>query len=545
VSEWNDTNFTLMSEEEKKSIFLKIDPTKIISGDRGKVRTAPGDRRLILIYDDGLTLLDRSNKMNPRVRAIMAAARRAQVEMDPIVEVEAATIIDLYEGQKSGSSVRSENLQLERQRQLHDLLKAGAEAGTSDIHMMIRRNLTEVKMRVHGRLMPLTTFSEEDGKAIAKAAFAVASDLGAGQSELTFQQGALTAKSGILPPNIEMVRMQYSPTSEQRAGIIMRLKPKPKAGQTDIDSLGYHPAQVADISIMRRRTNGLYIFAGKVSSGKTTTLQRTLNRMYQEKRGEISMYSIEEPVELELPGAIQVPVKMNPDGTDGFAEAIKAAMRSDPNVIIMGEIRSEQTAALAMKAVQSGHALWSTVHAGTALGILDRLADFGVETWKLADPTMVRGLVYQRLCGTMCPHCRITYRQAIEEGELDQKLAEDVCGLLGKDLDNLYARGHGCEHCLEGLNGRTVVAETLLTDPELLLLYTQGKRHEMRDYWLNDTDGLGGMTVMHHALMKVAQGILDINEVEEEVDLVEEYLRNYKVLHARLKREVAEQESKS
>lgn len=532
-------NFADMSEEEKKSTFIAIDPAKIISGDRGKVQTAPGDRRLIIIFDDGLTLVDRSNKMSPRVRAIQATARRAKVVLEPIVEVEASTIIEIYEGQKSNGSIRSENLQLERQRQLHDMLKAGAEAGSSDIHMMIRRNLTEVKMRVHGRLMPLKTFSEEDGKAIAKAAFAVASDLGAGQSELTFQQGALTNKSGILPRGIEMVRMQYSPTSEQRAGIIMRLKPKPKAGETDIDSLGYHPGQVSDISIMRRRTNGLYIFAGKVSSGKTTTLQRTLNRMFQEKKGEISMYSIEEPVELELPGAIQVPVKMNPDGTDGFAEAIKAAMRSDPNVIIMGEIRSEQTAALAMKAVQSGHALWSTVHAGTALGILDRLADFGVEPWKLADPTMVRGLVYQRLCGTICPHCRITYRQAIENGELESKLADDVTALIGKSIDELHARGPGCDKCLEGLNGRTVVAETLLTDPDLLMLYTQGKRREMKDYWLSDEgEGLKGMTVMHHALMKVAAGVLDINEVEEEVDLVEEYIKNYKVLHKRLLNDV-------
>lgn len=532
-------NFADMSEEEKKNTFLSIDPAKIISGDRGKVQTAPGDRRLIIIFDDGLTLVDRSNKMSPRVRAIQASARRVKVDLDPIIEVEAATIIEIYEGQKTSGNIKSENLQLERQRQLHDMLKAGADAGSSDLHMMIRRNLTEVKMRVHGRLMPLKTFSEEDGKAIAKAAFAVASDLGAGQSELTFQQGSLTAKSGILPPGIEMVRMQYSPTSEQRAGVIMRLKPKPKAGQIDIDSLGYNPGQVHDISIMRRRTNGLYIFAGKVSSGKTTTLQRTLNRMFQEKKGEISMYSIEEPVELELPGAIQVPVKMNPDGTDGFAEAIKAAMRSDPNVIIMGEIRSEQTAALAMKAVQSGHALWSTVHAGTALGILDRLADFGVEPWKLADPTMVRGLVYQRLCGTICPHCRITYTEAVERGEIDPKLADDVCTLLGKTKDELYARGPGCDKCLEGLNGRTVVAETLLTDPDLLLMYTQGKRREMRDYWLSEGDhGLNGMTVMHHALMKVAAGVLDINEVEEEVDLVDEYLKNYKVLHNRLLNDV-------
>lgn len=534
MTDWKNSNFENLNEEQKRSQFLAIDPSEIISGDRGKVHTQNNDRRMIVIFSDGLTLVDRSNKMNARVRAVQAAARRKNITLDPIIEVDAATIMQIYEGQKSGSNENSANLQLERQRQLHDMIKTASDADASDIHMNIRRGLTEVKMRVHGRLLPMKTFGEDDGKAIAKAAFAVASDLGAGQTELSFQQGALTAKSGILPTRIEMVRMQYSPTSEQRAGVIMRLKPKPKSGETDIDSLGYFPSQVKDITTMRRRTNGLYIFAGKVSSGKTTTLQRTLNKMYQEKRGEISMFSIEEPVELDLPGAIQVPVKMNPDGTDGFAEAIKSAMRSDPNVIIMGEIRSEQTAALAMKAVQSGHALWSTVHAGTALGILDRLADFGVESWKLADPTMVRGLVYQRLCGTMCPHCKITYDEAIARGELEEDLAQDVCNLLGKTTSELTARGQGCEHCVGGLNGRTVVAETVLTDPELLLMYTEGKRREMREYWLSEKNGLGNFSVMHHALVKVAAGILDINEVEEEVDLVSEYLKNYKVLHERL-----------
>lgn len=115
----------------------------------------------------------------------------------------------------------------------------------------------------------------------------------------------------------------------------MRLKYEAPANEIEIDHLGYNAQQISDIATMRRRTNGMYILAGKVSSGKSTTLQRVLNKMFIDKLREITMYTIEEPVELDLPGAIQVPVRSGQNGVDGFTEAMKASLRSDPNVIVM------------------------------------------------------------------------------------------------------------------------------------------------------------------------------------------------------------------
>jgi len=293
--------------------------------------------------------------------------------------------------------------------------------------------------------------------------------------------------------------------------------------------LGYNKRQIDAIKIMRTRTNGLSIFAGKVSSGKSTTLQRVLNKMYLEKHQEISIFTIEEPVELDLPSAIQVPAKNTATGVDGFAAAMRSSLRSDPNIIVLGEIRSGDLANLAIQAVMTGHALWSTVHAGTALGILDRLLDLRVESWKLIDPTVVRGLVYQRLTGVLCEHCRITFRQGVEEGKLREDLRSDLTELFGKTDEQLYVRGPGCDHCKMGLSGRTVVAEAILTDPHLLALFAAGKRVEMRDYWLKPVEegGMGGTTVLHHSLSKVGAGICDVNEVEEEVDLVSVYTQDH------------------
>lgn len=527
-------------------------PDEIDDDDLGQLLTAPNgpipisdDLRIkIAIFESGVVYVAKGSRWDPSVKSALNIASAAKVSRFHFREVSTNEIVSLY---KDTSNVKVETPDVERQKELAEIIRRASDAGASDIHLRVLKDFTEIRVRVHGRLRDLHTRQATDGMPLIKAMFAVASDLDGSSSEISFQQGALTARSKILPPRLDMIRLQYTPESEGRGSIIMRLKPKAKATEIDIDTLGYNPLQMSNISIMRMRTNGLYILAGKVSSGKTTTLQRVLNKMIVEKNREISMYTIEEPKELELPNAIQHPAKRLPDGTDGFIEAMKAALRSDLNVIVVGEIRSKMLADLAIQAVMTGHALWSTIHAGSALGILDRLSDFGVEPWKLQDPSVVRGLVYQRLCGVICPHCRITFRRAVEEGRMDEKFAVQLCGIFHKSPDNLYIRGDGCKECGGmGLTGRTVVAETCLTDPNLLDLFKHGKRMEMRRYWTETeaSGGMGGIPVMHHALSKVGAGLCNIFEIEEEVDLLSSYMRDYPHLVSLLPGEVSKLERK-
>ena len=517
----------------------KIDDAELLTREGGPIPVKESQRRLIALFSNKVACIAIGERWSPEVRAIMREGQRLGHSFDDFIECEVPTILDLYKDSDGGAE-KTGTLELERQVDLAGLLAAAGAERASDIHIRVLKKYTEIRIRVFGRVKDLGSRKSDEGMALIKAAFAVASDLGSGSSDLTFQQGALTAKSGLLPPKVEMVRLQYSPTSDGRGALVMRLKYEAPANEVEIDHLGYNAQQISDITTMRKRTNGMYVLAGKVSSGKSTTLQRVLNKMYLDKLREISMYTIEEPVELDLPGAIQVPVKKNPDGTDGFVEAMKASLRSDPNVIVLGETRSTETAKLAVQAVMTGHALWTTVHAGTALGILDRLTDLGVENWKLQDPTVVRGLVYQRLTGVMCKHCRITLREAMEDGSVEHELGHKIMSLFEKSDTDLYARGPGCPKCKLGLAGRTVVAETVLTDPTLLEFYARARRTEMRDYWLKPVSegGLGGVPVLHHALSKVGAGLCDINEVEEEVDLFSTYERDFMFLKPRLLEDV-------
>lgn len=529
-----------LEEDNPVSIHDIIKSAALITRPGGPLEISSDQRRQVAVFDNGVVFVAKGKRYTLPVKTISRDAKSLGYACRDWHEVDARDIVDIYQRVQSDSGeVAAGTLTVERQQMLRMIIDKAVLEEASDIHIYVQREYTEIRLRVFGRMLDFDTRSTEEGKAMIRAAFAVGSDLGNSTSEMAFQQGALTRRSGLLPHILEMIRMQYSPTTEGRGALVMRLKYRGQASETDIDSLGYSPEHVHDFAVMRRRTNGLYILSGKVSSGKSTTLQRAINKMILEKNREISLYAIEEPIELDLPGAIQVAARTQRDG-EVFVEEIKAGLRSDPNVIILGEVRDHKTADLAIQAVMTGHAVWSTIHAGSALGILDRLTDLEVETWKLADPQIVRGLVYQRLVGVMCKHCRITQKEGVRRGLLDPSLASRLAALLAQDTEDLYLRGPGCDACQQGLSGRTVVAETIQTDPVLLELFREGKRVQMREHWIRPKDegGLGGAPVLYHALVKVGAGISDINEVEEEVDLLETFERDFSHLKTRLQVDV-------
>jgi type II secretory ATPase GspE/PulE/Tfp pilus assembly ATPase PilB-like protein len=509
----------------------------------GEVQISAEDRRVIAIYANGIALVSRPDRWSGRVKSILNLARNAGHPVTDLVEVETAAIIEIYTRahQDSQDAGRALTDGVARQRELAQLLAQAASLGANDVQIRVQRLNTEIRVRVHGRMTDLDYRSPEDGVALVKAAMAVAADQGSASSDLAFQQGALTPASGLLPRGVELVRLQYSPTSENRSALVMRIKYRADPKEVEIDSLGYAEHHIRDIAVMRRRTNGLYLLAGKVSSGKSTTLQRTLNKMMIEKDREISMFIIEEPKELDIPGAIQVVAKTQPDGTDGFSAGMWAALRSDPNVIVLGEIRTERIAALAMEVIGSGHAVWSTIHAGSAFGILDRLLDLKVPREDLTRPDLKGGLIYQRLCGVMCPHCRRDLPTGLRDRTISHDLAKGALRLFDLPPERLFLRGDGCDRCRGGLTGRTVVAETVELTPELLVLLRDGKREEMRRHWVTpkESGGMGGLPVLHHALVKVGAGLCDLNEVEEEVDLLSVYERDYAELIPRLRADVA------
>ncbi len=504
----------------------------LISGNEGRLEVPKSERSKIAVFQSGFVVVTPESRWSSEVKAILDRAGRADIAIHEIMEADSKTILAIYERYSQYNSEKATKLSgIERQRELRRIIADASRKKASDIHFYVFPSFSEIKVRIHGRLRRLSIHSTEEGKAIINAAFAVATDQGSETGSTSFLKGALTKASGLLPSGVDLVRLQYSPTTGHCASLVMRIKYSNSRGDHDLRELGFLPRQVTDIGLMRKRTSGLYLLAGKVSSGKTTTLQRILNAMVREKNYEISVYSIEEPVELDINGAIHVGVFPKPNQTrsEAFIEAIKATLRSDPNVVVLGELRDRELAGNAMELALTGHALWTTVHAGSALGILDRLSDLGIELWKLTEPSVVRGLIFQRLLGELCPNCKIGLDQAQDEGKVSDFLVKEIVGLLDNRPDQIFVRGPGCSSCLHGLIGRTVVAETILPDLKLLQHYASNNRLGMREYWLRPRaeGGCGGKPILHNALIKVGQGVCDINEVEEEIDLVQSYKTEY------------------
>ena len=514
----------------------------LASGPGTSIELGPGQRKTIAIFKNGIVLVAEGQRHSADAKMVMDKARRLGLRLTEVKELKTNLIEQVYAGvEPKRASINWKSLGLDRQKSLARIISEASQLGASDVHLRVLDTHTEVKVRVNGRMRELGNEPASDGQEMIRAAFAVSTGQGASGTDSTFQQGAMFQKSGLLPGNVEMLRLQYSPTSDQRGALVMRLKYVGKNTDTDVDSLGYSQQQSIDLKNMRLKTNGMYIFAGKVSSGKTTTLQRCLNAMYLDKKKEISIYAAEDPKELELLGAIQAQITAGQSANDAFKMAMKAALRSDPNVIVLGEIRSEELTSMAVEAAKTGHALWSTVHAGSALGILNRLINLGADREDLKDARTVGGLIYQRLIGVLCPNCKVPLPVAVKTSLVEEDLALRLVKLTAQNPHDVFCRGPGCSSCFMGLAGRTVVAETIRPDARLLETYMDSSRIEAERYWIKPKEegGLGGAPVMHHALVKVGAGIVDINEVQEEVDLLESYERDLSYLTERLRTEIA------
>jgi type II secretory ATPase GspE/PulE/Tfp pilus assembly ATPase PilB-like protein len=514
----------------------------LASGPGTSIDLGPGQRKTIAIFKNGIVLVAEGQRHSADAKVVIDKARRLGLRLTEVKELKTNLIEQVYVGvEPKKASVNWKSLDLDRQKSLARIISEASQLGASDVHIRVLESHTEVKVRVNGRMRELGNEPASDGQEMIRAAFAVSTGQGASGTDSTFQQGAMFQKSGLLPDNVEMLRLQYTPTSDQRGALVMRLKYVGKNTDTDVDSLGYSQQQSIDLKNMRLKTNGMYIFAGKVSSGKTTTLQRCLNAMYLDKKKEISIYAAEDPKELELLGAIQAQITAGQSANDAFKMAMKAALRSDPNVIVLGEIRSEELTSMAVEAAKTGHALWSTVHAGSALGILNRLINLGADREDLKDPRTVGGLIYQRLIGVLCQNCKISLPTAVKSDQVEEDLALRLVKLTAQNPHEIFCRGPGCSSCFMGLSGRTVVAETIRPDARLLETYMDSSRIEAERYWIKPKaeGGLGGAPVMHHALVKVGAGIVDINEVQEEVDLLESYERDLSYLTERLRSEIS------
>ncbi|MEL7454669.1 MAG: GspE/PulE family protein [Pseudomonadota bacterium] len=323
-------------------------------------------------------------------------------------------------------------------RRVSTWLSDAADRGASDIHFDARRNGFEVRYRVDG-ILRLVAQEPRSAAASVIARIKVLAGLDLGE-RFRSQDGRATI---VVRGRRLDVRVSVIATIDGESAVV-RLLDRP-AGLLSLDSLGFQDEVSHLLREMMMRRNGLFIVAGPTGSGKTTTLYACLEYL---KGAGLKILSVEDPVEYHFEHVNQVQV--SDQSGRGFADALRAFLRHDPDVILVGEIRDSETAKIAVEAALQGHLVLATLHAIDVARVETRLLDMGVEPFQLA--ATLNGAMAQRLVRYLCPSCREAYHVTQSEAELFQ-----ADGLAVPD--SFYA-AKGCAECRgEGFAKRGVLGE--------------------------------------------------------------------------------------
>ncbi|MDQ2817682.1 MAG: type II secretion system ATPase GspE [Candidatus Eremiobacteraeota bacterium] len=278
--------------------------------------------------------------------------------------------------------------------------------------------------------------------------------------------------------------------------VVMRILDR-KSVMVDLDKLGFDPELLERWKKLIVAPNGVILVTGPTGSGKSTTLYATLNDINDT---ETKIVTIEDPVEYNIPGINQVQV--NPKVGLTFAAGLRSFLRQDPDVMMVGEIRDQETALIAVQSALTGHLVLSTLHTNDAVAAITRLIDMGIEPFLLA--SSIQGVMAQRLVRTVCPMCK---RSVKPVAAVTDKFAEYGIPVASVRL----VKGEGCDNCAgTGYKGRAGVHELfVMTDEMRRLILERGSSSDLRK--LASSQGL--RTLYHDGLMKVAKGLTTLEEV--------------------------------
>ena len=397
------------------------------------------------------------------------------------------------------AAVRSGDLQRLREmasdtpiiRRVNLLLERAVAARASDIHLEPQEDGLRLRHRIDGELRDVASLSADDHAALVSRVKILAG--------LDIVERRLP-QDGRARVNVEGravdVRISCLPTMHGES-IVLRLLDKANTPLT-LPKLGFDERVAARLTDVLAANKGIYLVTGPTGSGKTTTLYALLQLLNDPAR---KLITIEDPVEYALPGVHQMQVR--PRIGLEFANVLRSVLRHDPDVIMVGEIRDLDTAAMAIQAALTGHLVLSTLHTNDAASVVARLADMGVEPYLMA--SAVCGIMAQRLVRTLCVKCRVPDNEGVDAlRALDPDLT-DQCGSA-----TIY-RPDGCDVCGEtGFSGREAIAELIVVDDAIRTAILAGAdAREIADL----AQGIEGGTMRRDGLKKVVAGRTSIDEV--------------------------------
>ncbi|WP_428775605.1 type II secretion system ATPase GspE [Vibrio sp.] len=370
---------------------------------------------------------------------------------------------------------------------INAMLAEAIKVGASDIHIETFEKSLSIRFRVDGVLREVLSPSRKLAPLLVSRVKVMAR-LDIAEKRVP-QDGRISLRIGGRAVD---VRVSTMPSSHGER-VVMRLLDK-HATRLDLHSLGMTALNHDNFRKLIDRPHGILLVTGPTGSGKSTTLYAGLQELNSNER---NILTVEDPIEFDIDGIGQTQVNPKVDMT--FARGLRAILRQDPDVVMVGEIRDLETAQIAVQASLTGHLVMSTLHTNTAVGAITRLRDMGIEPFLISSSLL--GVLAQRLVRTLCPDCKQPF-----EADAAQKAMFDIAA---NEPLTLY-RATGCEVCSQkGYRGRTGIHELLVVDDHIQELIHSEAGEQAIEKAIRATTP----SIRSDGLAKVRQGITSIEEV--------------------------------
>jgi type IV pilus assembly protein PilB len=459
-------------------------PVRFVSD--GSMLVAVADPMNVLAADDLRLALGLNVRLavasEPAIASAIGTCYRSEIDIESYVREETVdtTLLQAEDISDAGTSAPAIEL-------VNRLVSQAIDDGASDLHVEPQAREVIVRARVDGVMRLVTTIPRNLQHAVT-ARLKIMGELDIAERRAP-QDGRVSIRHRGRPVDI---RIAVLPTTHGEQIVLRMTRPE---GQLELGDLGMTPAAQEAFARAIRQPYGAVLAVGPSGAGKTTTLYAALSVLNEDER---VLMTIEDPVEYQMLGINQIEVNVRSGLT--FAAGLRTILRSDPDVLLVGEIRDEETAQVAIQAAMTGHLVLSTLHAQTAASSIARLQDIGVESSLLA--TSLNCIVAQRLARCLCRHCREPY----EPTEADiADLAPD-----GATSDLEIYRARGCTHCSDtGYAGRVALYEVLPVTGPLRRLIRSASAEEIQAAAVE-----GGMeTLRRDGIRLVRAGISSLEEV--------------------------------
>ena len=395
-------------------------------------------------------------------------------------------------------------------RMLEIILAGAISVGASDIHIEPEEKNVRLRYRLDGVLQEILTFPYEINKFLnsrlkllsgLKLVNNIAQD---GRFSIFIGKDEISIRTSLIP-------------GAYGESVVMRIL-NPKSIQVKLEDLGIEPKLFEIMDTEIKKPNGMILLTGPTGSGKTTTLYAFLRRIYSP---EIKVITIEDPIEYHLPGITQTQVESEKGYT--FIEGLRSALRQDPDVIMVGEIRDSETAKIAVESALTGHMVFSTLHTNNAGGVIPRLIDLDVNPKILTSALSLS--IGQRLVRKLCEKCKRPKTVTPEEDAQVRKILTDAqaegkdISFYGINLDNPITlfEAPGCIECNEtGFKGRLGIYEAILSDEKIQdIIPNNPSEREIKK--VGDTQGI--LDMKEDGVIKAIKGVTSLEEVRSVVDL--------------------------